>query len=195
MEAFKLDIKGKYTYADYAKWETDERYELIDGVPYMMAGPSSAHQDIAGEVFYQLKNRLKDKQCRPYIAPYDVCLFGKDGDDETVVQPDVLVVCDKSKIKKNYLNGAPDFVIEVLSPSSLSKDQILKLNKYMQAGVREYWTIDPESRITHVYIFNGNHDFYIHYENDTIPVRTLDGCSVNMREVFGGVIADEGDIK
>jgi len=121
-----------YTYADYAKWNTTERYELIDGIPYMMASPSSAHQSIVFEIGHQLKNLLKDKKCVPFISPLDVCLNGKNEMDNTVFQPDVFVVCDRSKIEQNYINGAPDFVVEVLSPSSISRDTTQKMIKYIR---------------------------------------------------------------
>jgi segregation and condensation protein B len=134
-----------YTYADYLTWDDKVRYELIDGMPYMMASPSQKHQEISGELFRQLGNFLLGKPCKPFHAPFDVRLNANKSDD-TVVQPDLLVVCDHSKLDGKSVNGAPDFIIEILSPSTMSYDLIIKLNKYMRSGVREYWVVDPESR-------------------------------------------------
>jgi Uma2 family endonuclease len=154
--SFKLDLEQRYTYADYLTWPDDFRCELIDGKIYMMSPvPNLSHQDVAGEVFFQLKQQLKGKTCRPMIAPLDVRLpkFGRKRDDEdTVVQPDVLVVCDPSKLNERGVKGAPDWVIEVLSPSTASKDHIQKRRSYEQAGVREYWLLHPLDHILTLYV-------------------------------------------
>ena len=186
-----LGIKT-YTYAEYARWDTDDRYELIDGIPYMMASPSSVHQHVVGEVLVQLANALRGKPCRPFVSPLDVCLFGKGDDDKTVVQPDVLVVCDRSKITTKYINGAPDFVVEVVSPSSTRKDHLLKLNKYMMAGVREYWILDPEDKLVYTYIRReSSHEFAMHEDPGDLPVSVLEGCTLDMRSVFDMVLPEE----
>jgi Uma2 family endonuclease len=187
MGALQLEDDTVYTYADYAGWETEDRYELIDGVPFLMAGASSDHQIIAGEIYRQLGNQLKGKPCRPFIAAYDVCLNGKGNWDADVFQPDVLVVCNRSKITKNYLNGAPDFAVEVLSPSTRSKDMILKLKKYYEAGVREYWTVDPDARTVNVHIFNDEYEQRVYNETDVVPIGALPGCAIDMGEVFNEV--------
>jgi Uma2 family endonuclease len=103
-----------FTYADYAEWDTDERYELIGGVPYLMSpAPSVRHQEIVGELYTIFRNFLADKPCRAFISPIDVRL-NAGAEDDTVLQPDVIVVCDKGKIGDNSINGAPDLVVEVL---------------------------------------------------------------------------------
>jgi Uma2 family endonuclease len=144
-EARKLD--SFFTYNDYIEIDDNNRYEVIDGELYMMSSPSSTHQMIVGEVFRQLSNALQGKPCRPFVSPLDVRLFyEEDGSDDTIVQPDVFVVCDKNKVGKNSINGAPDFVIEVLSPSNSLFEMSLKQSKYELSGVREYWMIDLENK-------------------------------------------------
>jgi len=150
-----LNPREHYTYGDYLTWSDDVRYELIDGQAYLMApAPTLEHQDIAGEIYRQLSNQLAGKACRPFIAPVDVRLPRKDEEDEeidTVVQPDVLVVCDISKLDRRGVRGAPDFVVEVLSPSSAYHDHQRKREVYERAGVREYWLVDPLERTILVY--------------------------------------------
>jgi len=154
--AFQPDLERRYTYADYLTWPDDFRCELIEGKVYMMSpAPTLRHQDVVGEVFRQLANTLKGKPCHPGISPLDVRLpkLGrKKNDEETVVQPDVLVVCDPSKLDARGVKGAPDWVVEVLSPSTASKDQILKRRIYESAGVREYWLVHPIDRVLSVYV-------------------------------------------
>ena len=189
----KLDY---YIYADYASWELaeGERFELIDGVPYSMAAPSVVHQEVSGELFVQLSNFLKGKPCKAFTAPFDVCLHAEGDMDDTVVQPDIIVVCDKTKLSdKKRCNGVPDLVIEILSSSysARRRDNRLKYQKYEFAGVREYWMVDPDELVAEVCVLvNGKYKTtqYKHNQFDTepliIPVSVLDGCEINMKEVF-----------
>ncbi len=146
-----------HTYAEYLTWPDDVRYELIDGVAYLMAPPAPTldHQDFAGEIYRQLGNALQGKSCRVFIAPVDVRLPKVNEADElidTVVQPDVLVVCDLDKLdRKRGVRGAPDFAVEVLSPSTASHDHVRKRRVYERAGVREYWLVHPTDRIVTIY--------------------------------------------
>ncbi|MDZ4843371.1 MAG: Uma2 family endonuclease [Hyphomicrobium aestuarii] len=144
-----------HTYADYLGWPEDVRYELIDGVAYLISpGPDLAHQDVAGEIYYQLRQALEDRPFRAYIAPLDVRLPKVGERDElidTVVQPDVMVVCQIERLDRRGVRGAPDFVVEVLSPSTASHDQVRKLGVYERAGVREYWLVHPTDRVLTVY--------------------------------------------
>ncbi|MFN3594118.1 MAG: Uma2 family endonuclease [Thiobacillaceae bacterium] len=143
-----------YTYADYARWPEDQRYELIDGVAYAMTGPNRRHQAIVGEVYRQIANALESHPCRVYLAPFDVRLPKADEADaqvDTVVQPDLSVFCDRGKLDDKGARGAPDWVIEVLSPSTAVHDHILKRSVYERAGVREYWLVHPTDRIVTVY--------------------------------------------
>jgi Uma2 family endonuclease len=189
--AGQYSAEKRYTYADYASWDDDQRYELIDGEIYLMSAPSVSHQRIGGEIYRQLANFLKGKPCEVFNAPFDVCLYGEGDDDNTVVQPDLSVVCDKSKLADGKrCNGAPDMVVEILSPSSGQRDRILKLNKYRFAGVREYWIVDPENKSAHVYNLESGNDAMFG-ENDTVPVHILDGCQINMKDVFSEKLAGE----
>lgn len=140
-----------YTYEDYVSWEAEERYELIDGVPYLMAAPSIMHQIISMNLSLAVGSYLKGKQCQALTGPIDVRLNHDKGDD-TVVQPDLVVVCDKEKIGKNTIKGAPDIVMEIISPSSVQRDRLIKFNRYQQAGVREYWILSPGETSAEVYV-------------------------------------------
>jgi Uma2 family endonuclease len=145
-----------FTYADYLGWPDDERWELIDGVAYnMCAAPNLYHQHVVGELFTQLKNFLRSKPCRVFIAPFDVLLpqwQGQDDDSvDTVVQPDVLVFCERDKLHPRGGRGAPSLVVEVLSPWTSRKDLNEKFRLYQRVGVPEYWVIDPEGRSLQAY--------------------------------------------
>jgi Uma2 family endonuclease len=122
----------KYTYADYLIWSEDERWEIIDGIPYMQAAPSWQHQSISGELYRQISNHLISKPCRVFAAPFDLCLVEYDEQDESidnVVQPDVVVVCDEKKLRKTGYFGVPTLVIEILSPATSRRDRVLKMDK------------------------------------------------------------------
>ena len=179
-----LRTEMHYTYADYLQWPDDTRYELIDGEAFRMAPtPLIEHQEIAGEVYCQLANQLDGQPCRPYIAPVDVRLPRKDEADaaiDTVVQPDVLVVCDPHKIDRRGVRGAPDWVLEVLSPSTAAHDQIAKRRTYERAGVREYWLVHPGDRTLTVYVLeNGQYGRPEIYElKDATPIGVLPGVSI-----------------
>ncbi|ACR02357.1 MULTISPECIES: Uma2 family endonuclease [Thauera] len=173
-----------YTYADYLQWPDETRYELIDGEAFLMSpAPLVEHQEVAGEVYYQLRNQLDGQPCRPYIAPVDVRLPRKDEADaaiDTVVQPDILVVCDPRKIDRRGVRGAPDWVLEVLSPSTAAHDQIAKRRTYERAGVREYWLVHPGDRTLTVYLLdNGQYGRPEIYElKDATPIGVLPGVSI-----------------
>ena len=179
-----LRTEKHYTYADYLQWPDDTRYELIDGEAFLMSpAPLVEHQEIAGEVFRQLANQLDGQPCRPYIAPVDVRLprkFEADAAIDTVVQPDVLVVCDPSKIDRRGVRGAPDWVLEVLLPSTAAHDQIAKRRAYERAGVREYWLVHPGDRTLTVYVLeNGQYGRPEIYElKDETPLGVLPGVSI-----------------
>ena len=175
-----------YTYADYASWDDDIRRELIDGKVYLMApAPAETHQDISGEMHRQLANFLLDKPCKVFHAPFDVCLHADGDDDYTVVQPDLLVVCDREKLDGKRCNGAPDFIVEILSPSTASKDLIFKYNKYMSAGVREYWIVDPVDKVVRACILkDGKYESIDYLNPDIIAVQVLEGCEIDTKRVF-----------
>ncbi len=179
-----LRTEKHYTYADYLQWPDETRYELIDGEAFLMSpAPLVEHQEIAGEVFRQLANQLDGQPCRPYIAPVDVRLPRTDEADaaiDTVVQPDVLVVCDPGKVDRRGVRGAPDWVLEVLSPSTAAHDQIAKRRTYERAGVREYWLVHPGDRTLTVYVLeNGQYGRPEIYElKDETPIGVLPGVSI-----------------
>ncbi len=166
--------QGHYTLDDYFSLPDDQRVELIDGVFYDMASPAGLHQLIAGEVYRQISNFLLERSasCMALISPLDVQL---DEDDRTMVQPDVLILCDRDKLKKGRVFGAPDFVLEVLSPSTGRKDSFLKLHKYANAGVREYWIIDPYREKLLVYYFEEGDIPVISGLDSLVPIRLYEG--------------------
>ena len=174
----------RFTYADYQRWPEEARYELIDGEAFLMApAPLIEHQIIAGEIFRQLANALDGQACTPFVAPVDVRLPRADEADEavdTIVQPDVLVVCDPAKIDRRGVRGAPDWLLEVLSPSTAAHDQIAKRRTYERSGVREYWLVHPGDRTLTVYVLdNGQYGRPEIYElKDATPVGVLPGVSI-----------------
>lgn len=133
----------RYTYRDLLSWEEDVRFELYDGYPMALASPSDVHQEISGKIFLQISSYLQGKPCKVYFAPLDVRIFERDGDlprdVNTVLQPDLLVVCDPKKVDRRRVHGAPDLVIEILSDSTRRLDLLIKFNIYQRAGVRECW--------------------------------------------------------
>ncbi len=150
----RLD-EHRHTYAEYRSWPDQPRYELIDGIAYAMTGPARRHQEVLLEIARQVANALTEKPCRPYIAPFDVRLpRSNESDDaiDTVVQPDLMVVCDPHKLDDHGCRGAPDWVVEVLSPSTASHDHILKRRAYERAGVKEFWLVHTVDRIVTIYL-------------------------------------------
>lgn len=181
----------KFSYADYLTWPDEERWELIHGEAWSMSpAPTSRHQIIAGEIFGQFWQQLKGKPCQVFMAPFDV-RFVEDGqlddkDIQTTVQPDVSVICDKSKIDKRGGLGAPDLIVEVLSPSTGYKDQTDKLSLYEEYGVKEYWIVNPERKTVQVYQHNGQDydkpDFY--NKDEVINSAAVKGLTLKLIEVF-----------
>jgi len=174
----------RYTYADYCTWDDDERWELIDGVPYAMSAPTWQHQGVSGNLFFQLFLFLRGKSCKVFSAPFDVRLNAATLDD-TVVQPDIVVICDRAKLGGTGCLGAPDLVIEILSPSSASRDMFLKYRKYLQAEVPEYWVVDEESKSVRVFILkDGKYDAFDYTGEAKIPVHVLEGCEIDLAQIF-----------
>lgn len=182
--------KARYTYADCLAWDEKERTEIIGGEAFLMATPSSSHQEISMELSRQLANFLEGKRCKVYPAPFAVRLFERDGDNpedvDTMVEPDISVVCDRSKIDKRGCKGAPDMILEILSPSSLRHDRLVKLNLYQRAGVREYWIVDPENRDVQVFLQDGGFLRICeeYGRGDVAKVHVLDGCFIELGKVF-----------
>jgi len=183
--ARKYGRDKRYTYAEYCTWDDDIRWELIDGYAYMMApSPSQSHQSTSGNLASQLHSFLKGKQCKVFAAPFDVRL-NADAEDDTVVQPDLIVVCDMSKLDGKACVGAPDLAVEILSKSSTRYDRTSKFNRYLKAGVREYWIIDPDSKTLAVHILKeSEYVTHAYSDTDTAPVHVLDGCNIDLADVF-----------
>jgi len=169
---------GEFTVSDYYVISEKYRIELIDGDIYDMAAPEFIHQHIAGLIYYQMMSyRLKNNEdCVPCLAPVDVQL---DCDDKTMIQPDLIVLCDKKKNLNNKIYGAPDLVLEVMSPSTRYKDRIKKRDKYREAGCREYWIVDPLNMRVTVMDFDGNLDGVYTFDQK-VPVRISGGkCEID----------------
>ena len=165
--------QGKNTLKDYYALPDDRRTELIDGNFYDMASPTKEHQTILMQIALQLSSAVDSHPaCRLYVAPLDVCL---DNDDDTMVQPDFLIVCNKDDRDERRVNGAPDFIVEILSPSSRYHDMFRKLNKYRLSGVREYWIVDPKSRKVTVYDFEHDELPACFTFNDMVPLMISNG--------------------
>jgi Uma2 family endonuclease len=184
-----------HTYGEYLTWSDDNREELIDGVAYVREppAPSRPHQELVGELYYEVRGALEGKRCRVYVAPFDVRLPKSDEPDEkidTVVQPDVLIVCDRHKLDQRGMRGAPDWLAEVLSPSTASHDQIIKVPVYERAGVREVWLIHPTDRILTIYRLEGGR-----YGRPTIlelkgqtPLTAVPGVSIDWDRLLSQLV-------
>ena len=181
----------KYTYGDYVKWPEDERWELIEGIPYNMTpAPSTTHQIIVGDLFRQISTFLIDKDCLAFVAPFDIRLASEDQADDavmTVVQPDISVICDSAKLDKRGCRGAPDVIIEILSPATATKDQIQKVALYEKHGVKEFWLVHPGDRLITVRLLDAAHRYgipKIHEAKGRLPVQTLPDLEIDLDQVF-----------
>lgn len=182
--------QAHYTFADVLAWDEGENIEIINGEAFMMATPSRIHQKISMELSRQLANYLEGKSCEVYPAPFGVRLFEQNGDSpgnvDTAVEPDISIVCDRSKLDKYGCKGAPDMIIEILSPSTRRHDRLVKLNLYQRAGVREYWIVDPDNESVQVFTLD-NGALKIHEDygrEDVAKVNVLDGCFIELSKVF-----------
>ncbi|NMA68966.1 MAG: Uma2 family endonuclease [Desulfitobacterium sp.] len=185
-----------YTYADYLTWPEESPVELIEGIPHAMTAPTRLHQEIVGEVFRQIANYLVGKPCKTYVAPFDVRLADSQAEDKdiiNVVQPDISVICDQEKLDDKGCLGSPDLIIEVLSPSSIVKDQLKKLNLYEKYGVKEYWIIHPQDKIITVYQLDSIQKYgrpYVYLFNQEVPVGIFQDISISLKNIL-----DEDELK
>lgn len=177
MEAAK---KMKFTIEDIYDLPDGQRAELIDGNLYMMAPPSAKHQEIVGELHRVVSNYLHSKggKCKPYLAPFGVFL----DENDNYVEPDISVICDKNKVSDRGCEGAPDWIIEVVSPGSHRNDYMIKLFKYRTAGVREYWIVDPRDCSITVYNFAGN-DMEKKKFSDTVRVNIYEDLYIDFSQL------------
>ena len=177
--------QGYYTSEEYFSWTDDERWEIINGVPYAMATPSFRHQRIARKLGRQFEDFLEGKTCEAFSLPIDVQLNADEADD-TIVQPDITVICDKSKLVEGRgYRGVPAMVVEILSPSTSRKDRTVKFEAYRKAGVPEYWIVDPVSKTVQVFLLaDGEYVPEIYDSTALVPVKVLEGCEINLASVF-----------
>ena len=175
--------KERFTYTDYCKWDDGQRWELIDGVPYLMASPAPKHQEILLGFGAEFRARLRGKKCKVYTE-LDVRL-NYDKADDTVFRPDLIVVCDPEKVGKTAINGAPDLIIEILSPSTRKHDITTKFVKYREAGVKELWYVDPDVQTVMVYKWSDGVYIADNYgPTDKITVGILPELTIDMRDIF-----------
>jgi len=186
--------KRIYTYSDYAAWSDDKRYEVIEGESYSMApGPSDIHQGALGELFTEFSLYLRGKKCRAFVAPFDVVLPEEGETFETasnIVQPDIIIICDKDKITRRGCYGTPDLVVEILSPSTASNDMKVKRRLYQKFGVKEYWIVDPVHKTVQIYKGDeqGKYSFPETYAgDDKIQVDMFNGeLEIDLSIIFTG---------
>jgi Uma2 family endonuclease len=196
-------VQLKYTYKDYMTWPKNERWELIQGIPFNMSpAPSRIHQDISRELVLQFGNYLHDKTCRVYTAPFDVRLPDKneDTDDEitNVVQPDLLVVCDTNKLDDRGCKGAPDLIIEIISKSTAKKDMWDKMLLYEKSKVKEYWIVHPLDQTIMIYTLNEEQKYEkprVFDVADDIKVGILEELTIDVSRIFGVKKPEKEEIK
>ena len=192
MDTLNVDLNKRYTYANYLTWLDDKRRELIDGfVSLMTPAPAMKHQNISGNIFYGIKHYLKKNKCKVFHAPFDVRLpHNAEKDDDkiyTVVQPDITVICDKQKLDKKGCIGAPDFIVEILSPATQKKDLKDKYKLYEKSGVKEYWIVYPNDKIIYQYVLNSENKYEqkdIYVEDDKITPHIFPDLTIELTDIF-----------
>ena len=180
-----------YTYADYLQWKIEERIELFKGRILKLSAPNRFHQQVSGALFFAISLFLKAKKCKVYSAPFDVRLpvhnKKKDNEVTTVVQPDICVICDETKLDDRGCCGAPDLVIEILSPGNSQKEVRLKYEIYEETGVLEYWLVNPVEQNLIVYSLDKSAKFSggkMYASGDIIHSTSINGLSIDMNEIF-----------
>lgn len=184
IDRIKYPRQGEYTLDDYLALPDDQRVEMIDGVFYDMSSPLNTHQIISHLLGHYFESFIDENggPCQVFEAPTDVQL---DMDNKTIVQPDILIVCDPEKVRLERIYGAPDLVIEILSKSTRRKDQTLKMWKYADAGVREYWIVDPKKLTVAVYDFAHGDELTLYTFHDSVPVGIYDGaCRIDFEKIW-----------
>jgi Uma2 family endonuclease len=189
----QLDMNGTYTYADYLTWQFEQAVELIKGHILPMAAPSRRHQSISWQLTLKVGITFKNQKCRAYAAPFDVRLFDKkksvkaNKDVFTVVQPDICIICDEDKLDDSGCQGAPDLVIEILSPGNSKKEMRIKKSLYEENQIREYWIVDPERETVHQFVLNEK-DLYdppmIYVSEEIVECAIFPELQVPLDEIF-----------
>lgn len=172
-----------YTSEDYWNLPDGQRAELIDGKLYAMAPPNRIHQELIMEISATIRQHIKDCRgdCKVYPSPFAVNLTAN---DITWVEPDISVICDKNKLSDRGCDGAPDWIIEIVSPGNPKNDYTIKLFKYRTAGVREYWIVNPMKKVVQTYIFEGVEESDVYFFDDEIPVYIFDGLSIKISDLL-----------
>ncbi len=188
----QLDLDGTYSYADYLKWQFEERVELLRGkIARMSPAPSIKHQEIASNLHYRFRINFENKDCRVYFSPIDVRLYDRkkslkaSQEIYTVVQPDLCVICDSSKLDEQGCNGAPELVIEILSPGNSRREMKDKFDLYQEAGVQEYWLVQPQEEVVLVYTLNNQGQYMgLRPAVDAIVSPLFPDLEINLEDVF-----------
>lgn len=187
----------RYSWKEYLAWSTDERFELIDGVPYAMSpAPRRRHQEISGELFRQAANILRGGDCRVFAAPFDVKLSADEEDEApTVVQPDLTVACDPDKLTEQGMTGPPDLVVEIVSPDSGIADRRRKYAAYESYGVKEYWIVDQDEELVEVYLLEGGRyrRAAVYAKKEKLTSEAVPELTVELGSVFGA--PEEGETR
>jgi Uma2 family endonuclease len=179
-----------YTYSDYLKFSYDEMVEIIRGKIFKMSpAPTSRHQAISRNLCGILYQYLRGMKCQFFDAPFDVILPHQSKDfmkSDKVVQPDIVVICDPSKIHEKGCFGAPDWIIEILSPHTTKKDIQDKYDIYEESGVKEYWIVEPRNSTVEVFVLEGNKYKRVqtYVQDDLVPCQTIEGLTIDLSEVF-----------
>ena len=186
-----LEPEATYSYSDYLKWSFEERVELIKGKVFRMSpAPNRAHQQLSGRIFLTIGNFLNQQPCEVYAAPFDVRLPKSSGDPDqeiyTVVQPDLCVICDPTKLDDAGCNGAPDLIIEILSPLSAAKDLKNKFELYEENAVKEYWIVYPSEQFMEIFrLENGKYGKPVRFvKGDSVQSEVLSGLEIEVSEIF-----------
>ena len=191
--ALNLDLSKRYTYADYLTWLDDKLRELIDGIVHFFASPVRIHQEVSHKLNYLFSEFIYKRRgkCQIYYAPFAVRLPVDNSTDDNkiynVVLPDICVVCDPSKLDDKGCIGAPDLIVEILSPSTAKTDWTKKFNLYQASGVREYWIADPKEKVINVFLLKPDGKFddgTVYFCHEKVPVYIFDGLEIDLKEVF-----------
>lgn len=195
-ELSQLDLNASYTYADYLTWKIKERVELIMGkIRNMSPAPKAQHQQAVMIISSAILNYLKGKKCKVFPSPFDVRLpvKNKKGEPNTIVQPDICVICDENKIDQDGCNGAPDLIVEIVSKSSVHRDLHEKYDLYEQCGVKEYWIVHPNDKSMTVFLLNDK-GVYVPSRpltyGDKVGSTVLPGLDIDLTEVFQDVVKE-----
>lgn len=189
----QLDPNGVYSYADYLSWKIEQALEIIKGKVFKMAAPSTPHQRLSWKLVRIIDKHFEGHSCEAFFAPFDVRLLDKkrstkaDKDIYTVVQPDICIICDTQKIDNRGCLGAPDLMIEILSPGNSKHEMKIKKDLYAESGVREYWIVDPTSETVSRYNIEAEGIFgrpYIFVSDEVMPSGIFPDFLLQLNELF-----------